>query len=312
MPDRDIKVFTEVSDQVRLLQRRGLRIDDEAVARSLLDGISYYRLSGYWYPFRDWNPDRTRSERFREGVRLEHVVSLSGFDRALRVRVFDALGRVELAVRAVLGHELGRLHPEAHLRRSLLDPQIDIVRYERWLDRYEVAIADSREDFVVHHRQRYGGRLPVWAAVELLDWGGLSYLYQFAPIARRDAVAQHFGPITSAQFASWLRALNVLRNWCAHHARMWNRAVAISAKLPQHGAVPDLDHLRGTEKRVFHLLGITQYLLRTVSPEGTQILPDLLARFPRVPYLSLRQMGCPDDWQKQRLWSPIPKGTIRG
>ncbi|WP_240322586.1 Abi family protein [Austwickia chelonae] len=38
--------------------------------------------------------------------------------------------------------------------------------------RYENELRQSREDFVHHHRQKYGGRLPVWAATELMDWGG--------------------------------------------------------------------------------------------------------------------------------------------
>jgi abortive infection bacteriophage resistance protein len=36
--------------QVEILKSRGLLIEDEFKAEHLLKNISYYRLSGYWYP----------------------------------------------------------------------------------------------------------------------------------------------------------------------------------------------------------------------------------------------------------------------
>lgn len=59
---------------------------------------------------------------------------------------------IELAIRAHLGHELGRIDPCAHLEPSLLGPtarQGD--KYSKWLQRYEYELSQSREDFVAHH-----------------------------------------------------------------------------------------------------------------------------------------------------------------
>ena len=42
--------------------------------------------------------------------------------------------------------------------------------YDRWRKDYQYEQASSREDFVIHPHRKYGGRLPVWAAVELLGW----------------------------------------------------------------------------------------------------------------------------------------------
>ena len=38
------------TDQINQLKARGLSIGDEAKAAHLLEVVSYYRLSGYWFP----------------------------------------------------------------------------------------------------------------------------------------------------------------------------------------------------------------------------------------------------------------------
>lgn len=112
-----------------------------------------------------------------------------------------------MAIRALLGHELGRTDPCAHLDAELLGPtarQGD--RYPRWLEKYQRELNWSREDFVKHHDMKYGGRLPVWAAVEIIDWGSLMHLYNFAPAGVREDVADSCG-FSPSQLASWLNVV---------------------------------------------------------------------------------------------------------
>jgi abortive infection bacteriophage resistance protein len=44
------KTALSYADQLQQLKDRGLIIEDESKALHLLEAISYYRLSGYWYP----------------------------------------------------------------------------------------------------------------------------------------------------------------------------------------------------------------------------------------------------------------------
>ena len=53
VPDTYQKQALRFEDQLALLQQRGLEFDDLDRALSQIRGISYYRLSGYWYPFRE-------------------------------------------------------------------------------------------------------------------------------------------------------------------------------------------------------------------------------------------------------------------
>jgi len=81
----------------------------------------------------------------------------------------------------------------------------------------------SKERFVTHHR-RSGDPVPIWAAVEVLSFGTVSKTYGLLDDrAVRTGVSKSFG-LPNPQFtASVIRSLVVLRNICAHHARLWNR-----------------------------------------------------------------------------------------
>lgn len=166
----EVKAYRTYDQQVDLLASRGMDVGDRDRAVSVLRRVNYYRLSGYWYPFRRQVGGK-RVDDFYPGTRLDDVVALYEFDARLRAATFSVLAPVELAIRALLGHELGRAHPCVHLDPDLLGPtarQGD--SYRRWRDGYELELDRSREDFVAHHHAKYGGVLPVWAAVEVLDW----------------------------------------------------------------------------------------------------------------------------------------------
>ncbi len=164
----DIKEFKTYNEQVDILVRRGMDIGDRDDAVFLLQQVSYYRLSGYCYPFREFK-NSSRADTFFPGTRLRDVVDLYRFDSRLRTATFTALTPIELAIRAHLGHELGRLDPLIHLDSNKLGATARSTKYEYWRRRYEHELKSSREDFVKHHKQKYGGNLPVWAATEIMD-----------------------------------------------------------------------------------------------------------------------------------------------
>ena len=165
-----VKQFKTYGEQVELLRQRGMRVDDPKHAETLLAQLNYYRLSGYWYPMRRFSQgDGTAQAEFVAGASFDLVVALYGFDEQLRHSVFIELDRVELAIRTKLGHELGRLDPLIYL-----DPQRLSARarqrnkdgrsvHEVWLRKYQSALKASKEDFVAHHKSKYGGTLPIWA-----------------------------------------------------------------------------------------------------------------------------------------------------
>ncbi|MDC4232742.1 Abi family protein [Actinomyces sp. B33] len=287
-----------------------MHIEDEAEARRTLERVNYYRLSGYWYSYRQLSPSGSqRRDAFVEDTSFAEVAALYEFDERLRAGVFMCLTPIELAVRSTLGHELGRIDPLIHLKPELLGP---VARepgsstdpsgtYKKWKRLYEKELSLSREDFVAHHKNKYSGQLPIWAAVEIIDWGSLSYLYQLAPIDLRDTIAARIR-LTAAQLGSWLKALNIVRNYSAHHARMFNRVYTIKPKLPAQYDVPELEPAANALNRCFGQLTLIQYLLSELDVGDSTILPNVVETYPAVKVLPQSHMGVPSNWETLTLW----------
>lgn len=300
----DVKAYRTYKDQVALLAERGMDVGDPDHAVRVLRRVNYYRLSGYWYPFRQ-QVAGTRIDDFYPGTRLDDVVALYEFDARLRAATFSVLAPIELTIRALLGHELGRIDPCVHLDPNQLGPTAQRGNsYTTWRDGYEWELKRSREDFVEHHHQKYGGRLPVWAAVELLDWGSLTYLYGFAPRSVQDKVAGACG-LSGPQLTSWLKSLNLVRNTCAHHGRLFNRVHTITPKLPRIGMHPDLDQASTAWNRTFGQLTLIQFLLHRLQLGRMALLPALVRTFPTVAVVPLKHIGAESSWPTaSRLWCP--------
>lgn len=300
--NEEVKAYKTYGEQVDILAQRGMDMGDRELAIQTLRRVNYYRLSGYWYPFRK-QTSSGRQDDFYAGARFSDVVALYNFDARLRAATFSALMPVELAIRALLGHELGRIDPCAHLIPSKLGPTAQSGdRYPRWLERYKGELNKSREDFVAHHDKKYGGRLPVWAATELMDWGSLTYLYGFAPRHVQDTVAEACG-LSAPQLTSWLKSLNLVRNTCAHHGRLFNRVHTIVPKLPKVGRHPDLDAVSTEWNRTFGQLTLIQFLSDRLDLGRDTLLPAVMRSFPNVQIVPISHMGVPHGWQYNcALW----------
>lgn len=295
-----IKQFRTYEEQVDLLASRGMDVGDRGAAIEQLRKVNYYRLSGYWYPFRILDGD-TRQDRFYPGTTLADVTSLYRFDANLRAAAFAALSAIELTVRALLGHALGEVDECAHLKPGALSARARGEQYSRWLEQYRKALRESREDFVRHHHFKYDGTLPVWAAVEILDWGGLTRLYGFTPRAAQNAVADAFG-LSAPQLESWLKSLNIVRNVSAHHGRLFNRVFAIAPKLPTPGRYADLD-AGGPFTRTFGQLTMIQHMLQAQAIGSSRLLPAVIRTYPDVHLLPIRHLGAPEKWDHSALWA---------
>ena len=133
------KPWLSVSEQIDKLQVQGLEVTDKPRAELTLRRIGYYRLSGYWYPFRERSglacsvpeiagkPSKKDKkvqtfplDSFKSGLRFQDAVDLYVFDKKLRLLVLDALERIEVALRVDISHTLGEIDPFAYLRPELL------------------------------------------------------------------------------------------------------------------------------------------------------------------------------------------------
>ena len=232
------------AQQLAQLVDQGLACCDETAAIDLLKTVGYFRLSAYIYPFRELmsgsrgeeGPGPYRSDRVRDGITFDHIEALWRFDRKLRLVCLDAVETVETGLRSRLAYVLGLRDPFGHVHRESLDagacsqPARRAGRptgqdaFDQWLVKYTELEHEARtEDYVVHHRRKYGGHMPVWVAVEFFDFGALSRLFALLNKQDQNTIAKVVGVSGGPLLAAWLRDVNYIRNLCAHHSRFWNR-----------------------------------------------------------------------------------------
>jgi abortive infection bacteriophage resistance protein len=79
-----------------------------------------------------------------------------------------------------------------------------------------------RDSLIVkHHKMKYSSKMPLWVIVELMSFSNLSKLYSAMYYSEKDAIANMVG-IGRDTLENHLHCLSVLRNKCAHAARMYN------------------------------------------------------------------------------------------
>lgn len=301
--------------QVELMRQRGLEVGEVAAAVRALKRIGYYRLSAYTYPMRSGG-----SDAFQPGATLREAVAMHDFDHRLRKVLLPALQTIEIALRTRVAYALGKHGPLAHLSAEGLDrakcnetpggPDHTGTKYEVWRNEYDRLQSKAMsEEYVQHFVLNYGGEVPVWAATEFMTMGSLIALFRLMKDKDANRIARDLGVKDQKVLFGWLKALNVLRNHCAHNARVWNRkTIYPPTKVNVHMVEDDLHHLAGADSsRLYFLVAITAYLLRRIDPDS-RLVSDVISTMNKLPPTELMSpiasMAFPTQWRDLALWQP--------
>jgi len=282
--------------QVELLRQRGMLIDNEKEAIFYLRHLNYYRLAAYWRPF---EIDHV-THQFQQGVTFRMVLDRYRFDRELRLHLLDAIERIEVSIRSVFAYQIAHRHgPHAHLDSSLAK---NSDFWQKNLNKLKDQVNQSRhEPFIDHFRKNYTEDLPpIWAVCEVMSIGLLSRMYKnLEPIETRRAIAKVYG-IDDCDLASWLHHLSVVRNTCAHHARLWDRDFSIKIQLPAHPPKALRGAFSKRRSRIHNTLIMLLYFMDRLAPQQ-HWRAKLLALIDRH-RIPVDQMGFPENWRKLPIW----------
>lgn len=323
-----VKEHLPYEDQLARMLDRGLTTADRPGSISALKRIGYYRLSAYTYPFRepptakDVASGRSRAETFTPGSTLEDALRLYDFDRKLRGVVLQALQEIEIGFATKVGYTLGKRAADGHLRPDALDSSAcgrqnreGESAHATWLRRYEKLRDDAKdEEYVKRHLVHYRGDIPIWVATEFMDFGCLIRLYSLMDGRDRKKIALELGlrGNGSETLLRWLRALNILRNHCAHSNRIWNRStVDVPPKIPDQVVPEQLRHLNDLDndrrQKMYLLLALAAHLDRAVNPASSwawSALPTQAKKLGNVGGMTLENtMGFPEGWHDFPLWA---------
>lgn len=289
---------TDITTQLAMLKQRGLIVSDEDTALKQLASISYFRLASYWKIF---ETDET-THRFASGTRLEDVIYLYTFDRELRSIIFTAIQDIEVALRTRIIHFFSLSHGAFWFMDASKFNNQNI--FQTCLDNIQVELSRSKEEFLQEHFAKYSSPSmpPVWKTLEVVSFGNLSKLYaNMKDVEVKKKVAKSVGLPQYTYLESWMRSLTVLRNCCAHHARVWNRRYPAMPQMPRRLPLiwVDTQHIR--PMKLYAQLCALLYLEQGITP-NSQIKDRLLSLLRAYPNTIIRQMGFPRGWENEPLW----------
>lgn len=302
------KIAKTYEEQLQLLKDRGLKINSDSKALHLLRKLSYYRLSGYWYPFLE---EPKNSHAFKPGSNFQTAFRLYRFDRDLRIFILKELEKIEVSIRSEMIYKFSHYMGAFWITDSTLFS--NRWKHNETVKKLKADFDKSDEEFVKAFKLKYSDTLPpAWMLLEITSFGSLSIIYRNLKSGRsKREIAHHFG-LDDTTFASWIHSFVYIRNVCAHHSRLWNRGMTIKPQIPN---TPDNTWLNNTtvkNNRTYFILSMILYLLQSVDKKHQFIFRFklLLKKYPNV---DAKAMGFPENWELESLWkfTPTIKQRIR-
>jgi abortive infection bacteriophage resistance protein len=300
-----------IAEQIQLLKSRGMLFRNEQQAAEILKNISYYRLKGYWWDMqKDYNLHILKPNTY-----FEDIVKRYNFDRHLRLILFDAIERIEIALRTKMIYHLsirygGLWYLDPALFESttimLHDGTVKTI-HENTLDELQKEFNRSQEIFIKDHRRRFPNKdADAWKTLEVASMGTLSKLYKNLKhqLPEKAQIAREMGLNLHSELSSWLEAITYIRNIIAHHSRLWSRNMVkrptdrLNNPIGQWLINPILDV---QSKKPFLIISTMVYLCDRVTL-GHQIKSKIIELFKANPDIPIYKLGFMNYWENEPLW----------
>ncbi len=295
------------SDQIARLQDRGLIINDVNDAEHYLRNISFYRLRAYTYPFQD-NTDPNHPFNTPD-LTFNDIIDLYNFDRKLRLLVYDAIEKIEVALRTQIIYHWSMNHgghwytnPKLYRSQHAFDNQMIAIKDE---------LKRSTETFIDHYYTTYTSPddPPAWMSLEVISIGRLSQLFQsLSKGPEKNAITKYFGLNKVDLMENWMHAIANIRNICAHHGRLWNRRLTTHIDLPTHPrydfVIKKFEYQGIYPYKLYPSLCAMVYLMNIINPQST-FRERLVALVRSCPWRHASEMGFPVDWDDDPFWIKI-------
>jgi len=295
------RAFT-IQEQIDRLIDRGLVIQENDNAESALSHISYYRLGEYWHSMQY---DK-ENHLFKENSKFKDVIALYNFDSELRILLFDVIEKIEISLRTKLIYHLSHEFDPWWFQNFNLF--IDSKELVKTLANLEEELSRTKDVTIKNHFKNHKDDLrfpPSWKSLEQTSFGSLSKLYGNLKntIKSKDIIAIEYGAVNHTYLPSWLQSIAQIRNYCAHHSRLWNKNLPGTPKLlsnPPFLWVEDVPKQHEFQKLYIHLC-IMRYMLNTILPKNnfTEKLINLLEKYPNV---DTNALGMKNNWKEEPLW----------
>lgn len=209
------KIFKTLDEQIEILKTKGLIIEDEEKAKTILLRENYFFLSGYRYLLM-----KQKEKKFIEGATFEELYAIFKFDRMLRNIMFKNILIIENNIKSILSYRLSKKY--GHREKDYLNPDNftqDAMKNRQVRDilnkmKRQIHVNGAQHTATMHYINHYG-YIPLWILVKVLSFGIVSELYNILKGQDQEEIA-NFYHLDSYTLSIYLSILANFRNLCAH------------------------------------------------------------------------------------------------
>jgi abortive infection bacteriophage resistance protein len=308
------KLPKSFSEQVELLEKRGLIIPNKEKAENILTYISYNRLSNYWFPMLKKPKEE---ELFKGNSNFETIFKIYQFDSELRTITFQAIEQIEIAIRTQIIYHFSHKYQSGFWYENS-NAFSKYPNFIQLLSKITKNVQETKQEYILKYHRKYEQFLPPsWKSFELLTFSNLlSILKNIENNKDLIPIAKSLG-IHHSLLISWLESFIYIRNITAHHGRLWNIILTIKPEWlkspkgkwvnrwendynPEGHTLEKVDENDKILKFYASLCAIL-YCLQFINPYH-KYKDQLLSLIKKYPEVDLYHMGFPKDWEKQDLW----------
>lgn len=216
----ELKPAISINDQLNLLRSRGMIIEDESLAKSFLESNHYYRMNIYFHK------SMLKPNCYENKIKFSEIVSIYENDRLLRINLLSLLERIEIKTRTHISHYLAMTYgSDAFYKEEIFKENKNYLSLKKTFE-YQVQ-RNKKDPVIVHHKNKYEGKFPIWVIIEYLTFNTLSKLFKNLLEKDKKIIANRIFGVNDYLFGQWLHVLSIQRNICAHFGYLYRRRYAI-------------------------------------------------------------------------------------
>ena len=192
------KTFKTLDEQIDILTKKGLVVEDIEATKTILLRENYFFLSGYRHLF--MRPDDNKT--YLEGTTFNELYSMFLFDRQIRNIIFKNILIVENNLKSILAYVMSKNHGFKEIN--------DLIRKMK----RQISVNGKQHTATAHYIINYG-YIPLWVVVKVLSFGIVGELYTILQYQDQKEIADVFG-VSIDSMVDYLPIVANYRNLCAH------------------------------------------------------------------------------------------------
>lgn len=225
--------FKTIDEQIKILEGRGLAIEDRQKATNILLRYNYYKIVNATLPFFT-EKDSNGAFRYRQGTDFKDLVEVAHFEKELKKILLTHMLEIERIARSIISYKFVEKHPEknAYLNvdnyskysRNLALTNIDSIK--ETLTRYQEEENYNRS---INYYMRKYDSVPFWFIINFISFGKVVNIFETLENELKEDIGDEFQKfveenlgrkldeyITPSMLESFLKNAKDIRNIAAH------------------------------------------------------------------------------------------------